>query len=276
MSTDRAEWHADDEALRGLLDGTVGPVVAASLEAHVMRCDACRGELNSMAFDDSLERTWSAIRDELEVPHPGRVERLLQRCGMSEETGRLLAAVPAMRGAWLLGVAAALSFAGLAAGFAGDLGVGLFLLIAPLAPVAGVAAAFGDADPAHEMVITTPYSAARLLLLRTAAVLATCAPIAMLVGLTLPGPVWLTIAWLTPTAAGIAVTLALAPLIGLINAAVDVAVIWSALTVSVTRAHEPLVVVGSMAQLVCLALFAVAGAAVLSNSRILDFPRRQP
>src|SRR6266508_741253 len=276
MSTDRADWHADEEALRGLLDGTVGPVVAASLEAHVMRCVLCRGELNAMAYEESLEATWSAVRATVEAPRPTIVERLLRRCGVSEETGRLLAAVPAMRGGWLLGVAVALGFAGLAAGFSGYLGIGLFLLVAPLAPVAGVAAAFGgDADPAQEMVVTTPYSAGKLLLLRTAAVLATCAPIAMVVGLALLGPGWLTIVWLTPAAAGIAVTLALAPLVGLTNAAAGVGVVWSALTLSMTRAHEPLVAVGPTAQLVCLALFALAGAAVLSKSRILDLTSRQ-
>lgn len=276
MTTHRADWHADRQTLRGLVDGTVGPVFAASLESHLMRCDTCRNQLNLMAYDETLEVTWSAIRATVQAPESTWLERLIGRCALSEETGRLLAAVPAMRGAWLLGVALALCFAGFAAGFSGDLGIGLFLLIAPLAPVAGVAAAFGgDADPAQEMVVTTPYSAVRLLLLRTTAVLATCVPIAMLVGLVLPGPNWLTIAWLTPAGAGIAVTLALAPRVRITNAAAGVGAVWSALVLAVTRAHEPLLVVGSVGQLVCLALAALAGFSVLSQSQIFDLPRRQ-
>src|SRR3954453_7193052 len=125
MTTHRSDWHADEQALRGLVDGTIGPVFAASLEAHLMRCDACRQLLNLMAYDEKLEVTWSAIRTAVQAPEPIWLERLLRRCGLSEESGRLLAAVPAMRGAWLLGVAVALGFAGLAAGFSGDLGVGL-------------------------------------------------------------------------------------------------------------------------------------------------------
>jgi len=277
MTIPRPDWHADEPALRGLLDGTVGPVFAASLESHVMRCGTCRDQLNLMAYDETLERTWSAIRTTVQAPEPTWLERFLRSCGLSEETGRLLAAVPAMRGAWLLGVAVALGFAGLAAVFSGDLGTGLFLLVAPLAPVAGVAAAFGgDADPAQEMVVTTPYSATRLLLLRTAAVLATCAPIAMLVGLALPGPDWLTIAWLTPAAAGATVTLALAPRFGFTNAAVAVGAVWSVLTVGTTQAHHPTLLVGSVGQLVCVVLAAIAGALVVSQFRSFDLPRRQP
>ena len=277
MTTEGRDWHAGEGALRALVDGTIGPVLASSLESHLMRCEDCRGRVNAMAFTESLQQTWWAIRATVEAPQPTWVERLLLRCGLSEGTGRLLAAVPALRGHWLLGVTVALGFAGLAAAFSGDIGIGLFLLVAPLAPVAGVASAFGgDADPAHEMVVTTPYSAGRLLLLRTAAVLATCAPIAIAVGLVLPGPGWLPIAWLTPAAAGIAVTLALAPLVGLTNAAASVGVVWSTVTLAMARAHEPLVVVGSISQLLCVALVVTAGAAVLSQSRILDLPRRQP
>ena len=276
MTTNGEAWHADDEALRGLAQGTTGPVAAASLEAHLMRCETCRAQLNTLALDDSVERTWLLVRATVESPEPTGVERLLQACGMSEETGRLLAAVPAMRGAWLLGVAVVMAFAGLAAAFSGNLGIGLFLLMAPLAPVMGVAAAFGgDADPAQEIVVTAPYSAGRLLLLRATAVLLTSAPIAMLVGLALPGPGWLTIAWLTPAAAGIGLTLALAPLTGLTNAAASIGVVWSTLTLSATRAHDPLVVVDSIGQLTCLTLVVIAAIAIVSKSRILELPRRQ-
>jgi hypothetical protein len=151
----------------------------------------------------------------------------------------------------------------------------MFLLVAPLAPVAGVAAAFGgDADPSHEIVVTAPYSAGRLLLMRTAAVLATCTPIAMLVGLTLPGPAWLTVAWLSPAAAGIAVTLALAPAVGLTSSATAVGVVWSVLSLAVSRAQDPLALVGPAGQLACLCLAVLSLGVILSKSPSLDLPRR--
>lgn len=276
MSVERAEWHADEDALRALVEGSVGQVVAASLEAHVMRCPDCRGRLNTLAFDDPLETTWAAIRDVVEAPSPKLMERLLHRTGFSEETCRLLAAVPAMRGSWVLGVVFALVFAGAASLFGEDVGTSLFLLVAPLAPVVGVAAAFGgDADPSHEIVVTTPYSAGRLLLLRTAAVLVTCAPVGMLVGLALPGPAWLTVAWLSPAAAGVAVTLALSPAIGLTPSATTVGVVWSAVSLAASRAYDPLALVGPASQLVCLSIVVVSVAAILSKSASLDLPRRQ-
>ncbi len=275
MSIDRPPWHADHENLRGLVDGRLGPVTAASLEAHLMRCDSCRGELNALAFDDVPEQTWDAIRADVEAPTSSFIERLLRLVGVPEESRRLLAAVPALRGAWLAGVTVVLLFAGVAAGFGADQGTTMFLLVAPLAPVAGVAAAFGgDADPSHEIVATTPYSAARLLLLRTAAVLATCGPIALLVGLTLPGPAWLALAWLAPAAAGVAVTLALAPAVGFTQAATAVGVVWSVLCLSISRSVDPLALAGPVGQLACLGVVAFALAAILSRPHVLDLPRR--
>ncbi len=275
MSQERTDWHADADALRALVNGSIGPVVAASLESHLMRCDACRNELNQLAFTDSLEETWTAIRDTVEAPSPGFLERLLGRFGLSVETGRLLAAVPSMRGSWLAGVTFSILFAGFASMFGADVGISLFLMVAPLAPVAGVAAAFGgDADPSHEVVVTTPYSAGRLLLLRTLAVLATCTPVAMLVGLAVPGPAWLMVAWLSPAAAGIAVTLALAPAIGLTSAATSVGAVWATLSISMSRAIDPLALVGPAGQLSCLCLVAVSAVAILSKSQPLELPRR--
>lgn len=268
-----SDWHADEEALRALVDGRIGPVRAVSLESHLMRCETCRGQVNVLAFTDSLEQVWTVIRDEIEAPKPGLVERLMRRIGLSAESGRLLTAVPAMRGGWLLGVIAALVFAGAAAGLAADTGIGLFLLVAPLAPVAGVAAAFGgDADPSHEIVVTTPYSAGRLLLLRTAAVLASSAPVAVLVGWALPAPGWLAVAWLSPAAAAVAVALSVAPAMGLMYSAVSVATVWSVVTITATRVGDPLILVGPVVQTICLTLAVVCAATIVVKYHALDLP----
>jgi anti-sigma factor RsiW len=270
-----ATWHADDELLASYVRGDADPLRGSSLEQHLTHCAACRIRIATHVETEPLDVVWSRIQEQAQAPDVGRVHKVLRWWGVSEESGRLLAAVPSMRGGWLLGVTIALMFAGLAAFFSEDVGISVFLLVAPLAPIAGVAAAFGgDADPSHEIVTATPYSAGRLLLLRTAAVLATCTPIAMVVGLSLPGPAWLTVAWLSPAAAGITVTLALAPAVGLTCAATSVGAVWTTLTVAAGRAVDPLALVGLAGQLACLCLVAVSAGVIFSKSPSFDLPRR--
>ncbi len=281
MTTERGGWHVDADALQALADGGLGQVLAASVEAHVMRCDGCRAELNALEFgrpEGGLERAWTGVRDSIEPPASGPVARWLSRLGFRTEQLRLLSAVPALRGSWLIGVTLALLFTGAAATFAGDRGgLGFFLLVAPLAPVAGVAMAFGgDADPSQEIVVTTPFSAVRLLLLRTAAVVATSVPIAMLVGLFVPGPGWLFVAWLTPAAACVAVTLALSPYAGPTNSGAVVGAVWSVLTLAATQSHgDPLVLVGPASQWACTALVLLSVSVLVTKFHIIDLPRRQ-
>jgi len=203
-------WHCDESTLAAFVEGTVDPVSGASVETHLMSCPACRTTIARLSSDDLLADVWSQVRAEVERPAPGLVERTLVRCGVSDETARLLAAVPALRGAWLLGVASATIFAVLASGVSQLVGTAAFLVIAPLAPLVGVSVSFGgDADPASELVHTSPYSTLRLLLLRTCAVVSSAVPVAILVGLALPGPSWLAVAWLSPAAAVVFLALAL-------------------------------------------------------------------
>ena len=74
-----------------------------------------------------------------------------------------------MRVAWLLGTIGVLLFVVSRRVCAdSDGGLGLFLLVAPLIPVAGVAAAYGpSSDPSYEAVLASPYPMVRLVLLRT-------------------------------------------------------------------------------------------------------------
>lgn len=254
-------WHTDETALRAYADGSALQVTSASVEAHLMVCAACRERFRPMLPAAPLEQAWEAVRERIEAPRRSAAERLLGWLGLSEESARLLAAVPAFRGAWLLGLLAVTLFAGVAAWVSGVVGTALFLLVAPLAPVAGVAASFGgDADPSHELVTVTPHPATRLLLLRTAGVLATSVPVAIVAGLALQGPAWLAFAWLAPAAAGVTLALALAPAFGATVAAVTVAVGWSTAVVVATRLHEPLALLDPAMQLL---FTAIAGAAVV-------------
>jgi hypothetical protein len=242
-----------------------------------MDCRACTGALRELMPSEPLDRAWRAIRSHVEEPRAGLVERLLGALGLSSESARLLAAVPAFRGAWLLGVFTVLVFAGAASLFADDLGLALFLVVAPLIPVAGVAAAFGgDADPAHEMVTVTAYSSLRLLLLRTAGVLMTSVPVTVLLGLALPGPAWLAVAWLTPAAAGIALTLALSPHFDTSGTAAVIGVVWSSAVLSAHHFGDPMQVVEPLMQLVLAAVALLATAVVLLRSPSFDLLGRHP
>lgn len=269
-------WHTDEVALQRYADGTALAVPGASVEAHLMVCSGCRERLGSLMPAEPLDEVWNAIRADVEAPGRSVLERWLGRLGISGESARLLAAVPAFRGAWLLGMLGITMFVGAAASLSEVLGLSLFLLIAPLAPVAGVAASFGgDADPSHELVTVTPYSTMRLLLLRSAGVMVTSVPAAILVGLALPGEGWLAAAWLAPAAAGVTLTLALAPTLGSTAAAATVGGAWSVVVVSAVRAHEPLALVEPATQLVLAALAAAAAMSVVLRYRSFDQLGRQ-
>jgi hypothetical protein len=272
-----ATWHLDTSALESYAAGRSTPVGGASVEAHLMECRECGAVLRELMPREPLDRAWRAIRAHVEEPRAGVVERLLVALRISSESARLLAAVPAFRGAWLLGVFTVLLFAGGAALMADDLGLALFLIVAPLIPVAGVAAAFGgDADPAHELVTVTAYSSTRLLLLRTAGVLMTSVPVSVLLGLALPGPAWLAVAWLTPAAAGIALTLALSAYVDTSVTAAVIGVVWSSAVLSAHRLGDPMEVVEPLMQLVLAAVALVAIAVVVLRSPSLDLLGRNP
>jgi hypothetical protein len=269
-------WHTEETLLRAYADGRAGPVSAASVEAHLLSCAECRANFGPLMAAEPLDTTWDAIRAAVEAPRRSVMERVLGQLGMSEESARLLIAVPAFRGAWLLGMFVVTLFAGVAALFSGERGLALFLLVAPLAPVAGVAASFGgDADPAHELVTVTPHSALHLLLLRTAGVLVTSMPATVLIGLALPQPAWVGVAWLTPAVAGVLVTLALAPSIGCTPAAVCTGLFWTVAVSASVRVHEPLEVVAPTMQVALWAVALAAAATVVIRYQSYDHLGRQ-
>jgi Putative zinc-finger len=269
-------WHVDEATLRAYVDGRPLAVVNLSVEAHLMECPDCRRRLGVLMPREVVDHAWTAIRAHVEAPPCGFAERVVRRLGVTTEAARVLVAVPAFRGGWLLGLFVVTLFAGVAAIFAGEYGMALFLIVAPLAPVAGVAASFGgDADPCHELVTVTPCSATRMLLLRTAGVLATSLPVTLLAGLALPGPVWVGVAWLTPAAAGVALTLLLAPMFGATAASATMAACWSAAVVLATRVDDPIAVVQPAMQLVLILLTGVATAALVLRRTSLERLGRQ-
>jgi hypothetical protein len=105
----------------------------------------------------------------------------------------------------------------------------LVLLLAPVAPLPGVAVAWSRrADPAWELIAGTPAAGLTMLLRRTATVLAVVVPVLALLGMRSQASLAL---MLVPSLACTAVTIALGGLLGVRRAAVGVAAGWAAAVV---------------------------------------------
>ena len=254
-------WHVDEETLARYAHGR-GPLsVGASVEAHLLSCARCRALLTPAVELDRLERLWDDVVERVDAPRPGMVERLLRLAGVSEDTARLLAATPTLRASWLLAMAAALAFAVFAAIASGvhERGTLLFLTVAPVLPVAGVAVAFHRGlDPAYEIGLAAPYSQFRLLLLRSAAVTAVTCAAALVAGLLLPERALTAAAWLLPALALTSLTLVLARRVDVIYAAGGVGAVWVVTVVSSHLQLGQFAVFGAAGQLACLAVAAVS------------------
>ena len=252
-------WHADGDLLAAYVAGGLGAIEGASVEQHLAHCAECRASITSHVDPRLLARGWAGVRDTVQSPPLPLPVRLARRCGLPEPTSVVLGATASLRTAWLVGSFVALTFATLAVGLAGKQLLAPFLLVAPLVPVIGVAAAYGPQhDPLETLVVTAPYGRTRLILVRTLAVLASVLPFTMVLGLFLPGPAWLAAAWLGPALTLVPVLLALSSFVGPRTGAALVAMAWSGVVVFSLRGFPATWPVEATQQLVYLALAAVS------------------
>jgi len=259
-------WHLDPEAISRYARDAAPPSLAASTEAHLMMCAACRSAIASYVDNRRAETIWHEVVDRVDAPRRSWPERLLVRLGVGEATARLVVATPTLRGPWLLAVAGVLALASWASQVDDRFRL-MFLVVAPLGPLAGVAVAFaGGLDPTREIGLAAPYSGLRLLLIRTAAVLAVTVPIVATAGLALPGSNWLAAAWLLPSAgltgAALALTARMAPVV----AVGVVATAWVLVTAPTAIAGHLDLAFGVGGQIFWLAV-AVCGGLWLSATR---------
>ena len=89
-------------------------------------------------------------------------------------------------------------------------------------------------------------------------------------GLGLPAPAWLAVAWLTPALAGVSLTLALAPYVGTSTTAAVIGGTWSVAVLTANRLGDPVEVVEPLMQLLLAAVALAALAAVLLRHSTLD------
>jgi hypothetical protein len=221
-------WHVTEEDLRSYAQGELAPPLLWSADTHLVSCGQCREALASVVDPVAVDAGWERLDAELDVPRRGLFEGLLVRLGVADHTARLLAATPVLRRSWLAAVVFVL-VATVGAVYTADSPT-LFLALAPLLPLAGVALAYGPAlDPTYEMAVVSPVHGFRLLMIRTVAVLTTVLGLNGLAALALPGYGLRALAWLLPALALTATGLALTPRLGPVLAPSLVGGTWLAL-----------------------------------------------
>jgi multisubunit Na+/H+ antiporter MnhG subunit len=259
-------WHIRTELMSAYLDGSLDPASVMSVEAHLTGCGQCR---SGVPVDEVwLADSWAGIEDVVDRPHRSQVERLLVRAGVPDQLARLVLATPTLCRAWLLAVIGVLALAVGAVALSGgnDVALLIFLVTAPVLPLAGVAAAYGrTVDPAYELHAATPVAGYRLLLVRATAVLVAATLLTGLAIPWLPGPAGLSTAWLLPSLMLTLATLAVGTRFPLPTAAAVLGGLWLTAVLS-TQNVDRFLVFQSSAQF-GYALAALAFCLVLHRRR---------
>lgn len=283
--------HVHPADLRAWVIGEADGLVATSVEQHVVGCSTCQAavatSINPVPYPAGLvpeapssapvdfTGVWAAVRNEIEAPRAGRLERLLVRLGLPASDATLAAAAPALWGSWICALALAVTFAlaGVLSMHAGS--ATLVLMIAPVMPVLGVAIAFGpEAGPVLEQESSTPYPLERLILLRTAAVLLAAVPVVLLGQLVLrESAAWL---WLLPALGFTAAVLGLSTWFGPWRPAVAISLAWVAITFSAARLHTIWAVVAPRYLVLYLVLLVIGSLVFVVRSRRLGTIGRIP
>lgn len=261
------QWHAEPALLKAYLDGRLDAILGASLERHIDGCARCRTAIADVMEPALLDAAWTQVRHRVEVPQPPRLVRFAQRLGLPDWAAVLLSASASLRLAWLVGAVVALGFATVAAVLSQG-AIWPFLLVAPLMPVIGVALAYGDGDdPFEALAVPTPVGRPRLILLRTIGVVVTAIPPAIVLGLFLPGPTWIAVAWLGPALAMIPMLLALAGVIGARYASTLLSLAWIGIVILSMRRLPDTWPVAATQQGVYLALAVVSMVVIAHRAR---------
>jgi hypothetical protein len=208
-------WHADIDSLDAYLSDRISEARAASVEAHLFACDACRAALARRAGREPStasrhESSWNRIVEQADRPRLTVLERLLVWCRVPPAAARLVAAAPALRQAWVLAGTALMAVAVIVAHIGpGAVGTVIFVITAPVVPLIGVGLSYGSrCEPAGEVAVVAPYRSFRLVLLRTLVVLGSSLPAAAILALALPSHPAAAVLWFIPALALCSLTLA--------------------------------------------------------------------
>ena len=268
-------WHADPALMETYSLGVLDEAHASSIEAHLLRCEPCRTSIARHVGRARLDGLWEAIDERVEPVRTGFVERLLARSGVPDHVARVLAATPSLRLSWFAAVAVALAFAtGAARG--GRFGLLLFLLVAPLIPLAGVAVAYGPGvDPTYEVGLAAPMRSYRLLMIRALAVLTASTALIGMAATALPHLDWTAAAWLLPALGLSTANLALSSYWSPPRVTVSVVAAWAtAVVLSERLSSTPFAAFRAVPQLV-FGVIAAASILVLMRRREAFDARRR-
>ena len=183
-------WHADEETLRSWASGSAAPLLAASVESHLLRCEECRRRTGTLSARDTASdavRRWDRLADRIDRPRSNPLLRL----GL---------ATPGLRAAWLASIVLLLALPVVVAVV--GVRLPLFMALAPVAPLAAVALTYGrHAEPAGELALATPTAGLRVVAVRALLVALTAVPIGVGGALLLELPTSVAFGWLLPGAA---------------------------------------------------------------------------
>lgn len=169
MTTERREWHVGEAELAAYESSHAPRALAASIEAHLLRCARCRTTLADRTPEDVTEQAWARLTDDIDRAHHWA----------GHWVARSVVATPALLQAALAAVVLVGLVPLVTALAAGEAGVVALLALAPLAPMAAVALAYRDrVDPAGEISLATPSSGLRLVALRALVVSLVALPLA--------------------------------------------------------------------------------------------------
>ncbi len=186
-------WHLSSDMLSDYVGGPASherpdPVLAASVEAHLMRCATCRADLAALTSSTSpdSDRRWAALAEAVDTPRRASF-------------GRIGLATRPLLSAWLLALVLLIVIPLVALVVLGTAVPTLLLALAPLAPTAAVALAYRVAsDPAGEMSLATPMAGLRLVSRRVLLVGVAAVPLGVGAALVL-GLSWsIALAWILP------------------------------------------------------------------------------
>lgn len=263
-----SQWHVDDGVLAAYVGRGLDAVQCSSVEAHLWRCATCRGAVRATSDGTSgavsFDELWGRIEERVESLPAGRKTAWLQRIGVREPDTVVVRATGSLSAQWTLATTLVLAAAALAAALGGNESAHLgFLVLAPLLPPLGVAATFRLASSSTATLeVTAPYSPARLLLWRTAYVVATAVPPAVAFGAVVPGNAWLAASWLLPSAMCTLIVLVAATWIDPMVPALAVSTAWVAFVIGGQVRGVPDAITMPIVQLTSAAV-ALAAATVL-------------
>lgn len=220
-------WHVDTPLLDRYVSDALSDAGMASVEMHVTTCASCRSLVATRADRTAKARVKQALDERLDTVPAGWMERALQKAHVNEADARIMRVALALHGSWLVACVLILAFVALATTTGPErAGLAVFLVAAPLVPLAGVGLAYGPrVDPTFEIATAATLPGIRIVLLRALAVTAPALPAIALLSLFLPvGP--LAFAWLLPGVGLATASLALGTLMPLARAATGLGVLW--------------------------------------------------